>query len=71
MQGYQTPYVPGWDNNGLPIEVTVAKEFREKGVKPTPMEMRHRCREVAAMWVENRAPSSSGLGCVAIGRIPI
>ena len=47
MQGYNAPYVPGWDNNGLPIEVLVAKEFREKKLTPTRMEIRRRCREVA------------------------
>ena len=44
MQGYKAPYVPGWDNNGLPIEVAVSKEFREKKLTPTPAEMRARCR---------------------------
>ncbi|MCS6918588.1 MAG: class I tRNA ligase family protein, partial [Fimbriimonadales bacterium] len=29
MRGYRTPYVPGWDNHGLPIENAVAKQFRE------------------------------------------
>ena len=50
MQGYKAPYVPGWDNNGLPIEVLVAKEFRQKGLKPTRAEIRARCREVAEHW---------------------
>jgi hypothetical protein len=50
MQGYKAPYVPGWDNNGLPIEVLVAKEFRQKGLKPTRAEIRSRCREVAEQW---------------------
>lgn len=50
MQGYKAPYVPGWDNNGLPIEVLVAKEFRQKGIKPSRTEIRARCREVAEHW---------------------
>ncbi|MDQ2686694.1 MAG: class I tRNA ligase family protein, partial [Armatimonadota bacterium] len=50
MEGYKAPYVPGWDNNGLPIEVLVAKEFREKKQIPTRMEIRRRCREVAEHW---------------------
>ena len=28
MAGYEAPYVPGWDNHGLPIEVAVVKELR-------------------------------------------
>ena len=50
MQGYKAPYVPGWDNNGLPIEVLVAKEFAEQKTTPTPMQTRARCREVADKW---------------------
>src|SRR5260370_11301199 len=30
MQGYESPYVPGWDNHGMPIENAVAKRFREE-----------------------------------------
>lgn len=25
MQGYYTPYVPGWDNHGMPIESAIIK----------------------------------------------
>jgi isoleucyl-tRNA synthetase len=51
MQGYRSPYVPGWDNHGLPIEVQVMKEFREKKQTWTPETLRKRCREFAAEWV--------------------
>ncbi len=51
MRGFHAPYVPGWDNHGLPIENNVAKEFMEKGVTPTKLEFRRRCREYAAHWV--------------------
>ncbi len=30
MQGYSSPYVPGWDNHGMPIENAVSRSFREK-----------------------------------------
>ena len=61
-QGYQTPYVPGWDNNGLPIEVLVAKEFREKKQTPTKAEIRARCREVATHWVGVQSEEFQRLG---------
>lgn len=61
-QGYKTPYVPGWDNNGLPIEVLVAKEFREKKVTPTKQEIRARCREVATHWVGIQSEEFQRLG---------
>ena len=28
MMGYYTPYVPGWDNHGLPIETAIIKKSR-------------------------------------------
>ena len=28
MSGYATPYIPGWDNHGLPIEPDVRQEAR-------------------------------------------
>ena len=35
MQGYCAPYVPGWDNHGMPIENAVAKKFREENALTT------------------------------------
>src|SRR5215217_1382417 len=52
MDGYRSPYVPGWDNHGMPIENNVAAEFRAKKQRPTRLELRARCREYAAEWVE-------------------
>ena len=28
MRGYYTPYIPGWDNHGMPIESAIIKEQR-------------------------------------------
>ena len=30
MRGFRTPYVPGWDCHGLPIEQKVSRELQEK-----------------------------------------
>src|SRR3989454_3795314 len=49
--GYDSPYVPGWDNHGMPIEVRVAREFRDKKLEPDRVALRKRCREFAAHWV--------------------
>ncbi len=62
MEGYTCPYVPGWDNNGLPIEVLVAKEFREQKRTPTRAEIRARCREVATEWVGKQSEQFQRLG---------
>ncbi len=62
MQGYRAPYVPGWDNHGMPIENEVSKEFRAKGEKPDKVTMRKRCREYAAAWVEHQKKQFKRLG---------
>ena len=62
MQGYKAPYVPGWDNHGLPIETAVTKEFREKKVIPSSIELRKRCREYAAEWVGKQKEQFRRLG---------
>ena len=32
--GFDSPYVPGWDNHGMPIEIQVIKELRRAGQHP-------------------------------------
>ncbi|MEQ1834568.1 MAG: isoleucine--tRNA ligase, partial [Candidatus Eisenbacteria bacterium] len=51
LQGFDAPYVPGWDNHGMPIETQVNKEFAEKKIKPTRLELRKACREYAKQWI--------------------
>lgn len=62
MAGYRSPYVPGWDNHGMPIEVEVIKEFRRAGRKPDRLELRRRCREYAAEWVSIQREEFRRLG---------
>ena len=35
MQGYNAPYIPGWDSHGLPIEHKVSRELQETGAHAT------------------------------------
>jgi isoleucyl-tRNA synthetase len=51
MRGHCAPYVPGWDNHGMPIENAVARRFREKKQHPDRVTLRRACREYAAEWV--------------------
>jgi isoleucyl-tRNA synthetase len=62
MEGYRSPYVPGWDNHGMPIENEVSKEFRRKGEKPDKVTMRRRCRDYAASFVEKQKAQFKRLG---------
>ncbi len=51
LAGFDAPYVPGWDNHGMPIETQVGREFAEKKHRPDRLELRRGCREYAAKWV--------------------
>src|SRR3984893_17593067 len=52
MAGFQSPYIPGWDCHGLPIETEVEKEVGGKAIKVTAAEFRRMCREYAGRYVE-------------------
>ena len=52
LQGFDAPYVPGWDNHGMPIEMQVGREFAERKHKPTRLELRRACREYASKWID-------------------
>jgi isoleucyl-tRNA synthetase len=62
MRGFRAPYVPGWDNHGMPIENEVSKRFRAEGVQPDKVTMRQRCREYAAFFVEKQKEQFKRLG---------
>jgi isoleucyl-tRNA synthetase len=47
MAGFETPYVPGWDCHGMPIEHQVTKELGGKARELTQLEIRRRCRAYA------------------------
>jgi isoleucyl-tRNA synthetase len=64
MQGYRTPFVPGWDNHGLPIEQKVSENFRKKHITPTQIEMRKACRDYAMGWVDKQRDQFKRLGVV-------
>jgi isoleucyl-tRNA synthetase len=52
MAGFRSPYIPGWDCHGLPIETQVEKQLGGKTSKMAPAEFRKMCREFAARYVE-------------------
>jgi len=54
LDGFDAPYVPGWDCHGLPIELNVEKKVGKPGVKVTAAEFRQKCREYAARQVDGQ-----------------
>ena len=47
MTGCCSPYVPGWDTHGLPIESAVLKDKSVKREEMTTAQFRTKCREYA------------------------
>ncbi|CAI2102649.1 Isoleucine--tRNA ligase [Serratia fonticola] len=62
MAGFDSPYVPGWDCHGLPIELKVEQLYGKPGEKLTPAEFRQKCREYAAEQVEGQKKDFIRLG---------
>jgi isoleucyl-tRNA synthetase len=62
MAGFRSPYIPGWDCHGLPIETKVEKELGGKTTKVAPSEFRRMCREFAARYVETHKREFKRLG---------
>lgn len=61
MSGFRSPYVPGWDTHGLPIEQVLAN----KGVKRKEMSMaeyREKCKEYALSQVDKQREDFKRLG---------
>jgi isoleucyl-tRNA synthetase len=59
MEGYDCPYVPGWDCHGLPIEIQV---MDRKRADLDPLEVRRRCRRHAGKFVRIQGEEFRRLG---------
>ncbi|HWD41565.1 MAG TPA: isoleucine--tRNA ligase [Fimbriimonas sp.] len=70
MMGFRAPYVPGYDNHGLPIEQTVMKKFQEKKVTPSVVELRRACREHAAHFIDVQSEQFQRLGIFGLWELP-
>ncbi|MGH7947206.1 MAG: isoleucine--tRNA ligase, partial [Opitutaceae bacterium] len=62
MRGFRTPYVPGWDCHGLPIEQKVSREIREQKLTLTTAEFRARCAAFSELWIERQKTQFKRLG---------
>lgn len=70
LMGYRAPYVPGYDNHGLPIELAVTREFHEKGEKPDLVTLLKACREHAAKFIEIQSRQFRRLGVLGLWERP-
>jgi isoleucyl-tRNA synthetase len=62
MTGYDSPYVPGWDCHGLPIEHQVGKELKAEGGSLSTVEVRQRCRAYAEKFIDIQRDEFKRLG---------
>jgi len=51
MAGYDSPYVPGWDCHGLPIEIKVDEVLGRKKLQLDPLHVREECRKYAEKYL--------------------
>src|SRR5688572_2823291 len=65
MRGFRTPYVPGWDCHGLPIEQKVSRELQEKKLTLSTAELRARCDAFSETWIEKQKGQFKRLGVLA------
>jgi len=62
MAGFNTPYVPGWDCHGLPIEHKVDIELGTKRMDMSQVEIRRFCRQYAERYIDIQRDEFRRLG---------
>jgi len=62
LAGFQSPYVPGWDCHGLPIELQVEKKVGKVGRKVDARTFRQKCRAYADRQIDLQRQGFERLG---------
>lgn len=62
LHGFYSPYVPGYDSHGLPIENAVLKDVKGGRAALTPVELRQRCRAFALSNLKGQETNFKRLG---------
>jgi isoleucyl-tRNA synthetase len=62
LAGFDSPFVPGWDCHGLPIELNVEKKVGKVGRKVDAGTFRNKCREYARRQVDGQRKDFIRLG---------
>ena len=60
--GFYSPYVPGWDCHGLPIETQLLKEIGDKRKDMSVTDFRQKCKEYALKYVDLQRAEFKKLG---------
>jgi isoleucyl-tRNA synthetase len=62
MAGFNSPYVPGWDCHGLPIEIKVDEKLGRKKLEMPAIAVRRACREYAQKYLDLQRTQFKRLG---------
>jgi isoleucyl-tRNA synthetase len=62
QRGFYSPYVPGYDSHGLPIENAALKDVKGGRSAITPLELRRRCRDFALSNLKGQEANFKRLG---------
>ncbi|MBS0462323.1 MAG: class I tRNA ligase family protein, partial [Proteobacteria bacterium] len=62
LGGFRSPFVPGWDCHGLPIEIAVEKKHGKVGQKVDAAQFRKLCREYAGKQIDLQRTDFKRLG---------
>ena len=64
MRGYYTPYIPGWDNHGMPIESAIIKEQKLNRKAMSVPEFRSACHAYAQHYVDVQSEGFQRMGVI-------
>ncbi len=65
MRGYYTPYIPGWDNHGMPIESAIIKEQKLNHKAMSVADFRSACEAYAEKYIGIQMEGFKRLGVIA------
>ena len=65
MRGYYTPYIPGWDNHGMPIESAIIKEQKLNHKAMSTSDFRSACHDYAEKYIQLQMAGFKRMGVVA------
>ncbi|MFM2483180.1 isoleucine--tRNA ligase [Celerinatantimonas sp. YJH-8] len=64
LSDFDSPYIPGWDCHGLPIELQVEKQVGKPGQKVTAAEFREKCRAYATKQINGQRQDFIRMGVI-------
>ena len=62
MSGYRVPYIPGWDNHGMPIESAIIKKNKLDHKKMSVSDFRSACHDFAQNFIDIQREQFKRLG---------